>query len=325
MASGAVARWRDDYARRPSLGRAKRLHRAAPRGIARLIAIADVGYSPRVSTRRHSRMGLRPLVRLLMLCGLLLAARAHAQDVPGIAAASDLQFALEEIATLFRQDTGKNVRLAFGSSGNFRRQIAEGAPFELFLSADEAYVRALAKEGRTRDEGVVYAVGRIALIAATTSRLRVDPELDGLRKAIAAGEIARFAIANPEHAPYGRAAREALQHAGLWDAIQPKLVLGENVAQAAQFAATASVQGGIVSYSQARARPLASRTRHALIPEEWHQPLRQRMVLLAHAGATATAFYEFMQGPRARGVLARHGFAVPIAPPPAVSRPAAAH
>jgi len=234
-----------------------------------------------------------------------------ASDVPNVAAASDLQFALEEIAATFNRDTGKSVRITFGSSGNFRRQIAQGAPFELFLAADETYVQALAKEGLTRDEGVIYAVGRIALVSTSDSPLVPDEDFAGLRAALQAGRITRFAIANPEHAPYGRAAQEALMHAGLWDALKGKLVLGENVSQAAQFALTPGAQGGIISYAQARSTALAQRTRFALVPETWHAPLRQRMVLLKKAGATAAAFYVYMQQTRARGILARYGFAIP--------------
>lgn len=258
------------------------------------------------------------------LCCLMLMAQASAadapanvrtdvpSDVPNIAAASDLQFALEEIATSFTRDTGRNVRITYGSSGNFRRQIAEGAPFELFLSADESYVHALAKEGRTRDDGVIYAAGRLALVSAMDSPLVPDEQLEGLRAALGAGRISRFAIANPEHAPYGRAAREALMHAGVWEALQRKLVLGENVAQAAQFALTPTVQGGIISYAQARGAVLTQRMRYAVIPEEWHAPLRQRMVLMKNARDTAAAFYRYLQEPHARGILARYGFGIPV-------------
>jgi molybdate transport system substrate-binding protein len=250
---------------------------------------------------------LGPIVLVLFA----LATRAWGADVPNVAAASDLQFALEEIATAFNRDTGLSVRITFGSSGNFRRQIAEGAPFELFLSADESYVQALAKEGFTRDEGLIYAVGRIALVSTNESPFVPDADFAGLRAALQAGRITRFAIANPEHAPYGRAAQQALIHAGLWDALKGKLVLGENVSQAAQFALTASVQGGIISYAQARSTALAQRTRFALVPDSWHEPLRQRMALMKNAGATAAAFYVYLQQSRARGILARYGFAIP--------------
>lgn len=250
---------------------------------------------------------LRPIALLLFA----LSCTARAADVPAVAAASDLQFALEEIAAAFQRDAGRSVRITFGSSGNFRRQIAEGAPFELFLSADETYVQALAKEGKARDEGVIYAVGRLALVSSMDSPLVPDESLDGLRTALAAGRITRFAIANPEYAPYGRAAQEALVHAGLWDAIRGKLVLGENVSQAAQFALTSAAQGGLISYAHARSAALAQRARYALVPDTWHAPLRQRMVLMKNAGETATAFYEYLQHSQARGILARYGFGLP--------------
>jgi len=236
---------------------------------------------------------------------------AAAADAPVVAAASDLEFALTELAEAFTRRTGQRVRLSFGSSGNFRRLIAQGGPYEIFLSADEDYVLALHKDGLTVDAGVLYASGRIVLFAAHDSPLEVDPELRGLRAALAEARIERFAIANPEHAPYGRRAREALEHAGLWEPIQDHLVLGENVAQAAQFAASGAAQGGIVAHSLAAAPRLGERGRFALIPEDWHRPLRQRMVLLRRAGATARAFYDYLQGAEARAILTRYGFALP--------------
>ena len=146
----------------------------------------------------------------------LLARRAGAAEtVPAVAAAADLNYALKDVAERFTKDTGKDVKLAFGSSGNFTTQIRQGAPFEVFLSADEEYVLALAKEGKTQGEGVLYAVGRIGLFAAKGSPLKVDTELNDLAAALKDGRLQKFAIANPEHAPYGRAARSALQHAGL--------------------------------------------------------------------------------------------------------------
>ncbi|MDQ6621541.1 MAG: molybdate ABC transporter substrate-binding protein [Pseudomonadota bacterium] len=255
-------------------------------------------------------MRLARYITASMLC--LVGLAATAADVPNVAAASDLQFAMEELAGAFTRDTGRHVRLTFGSSGNFRRQIAQGAPFELFLSADESYVDALVREGRTRDAGVVYAVGRIALVTSSGSPVVPDSDFAGLRQALAQGVVTRFAIANPEHAPYGRAAREALINAGLWEGVRGKLLLGENVAQAAQFALTPDVQAGIISYAHARAPALAQRSRFALIAETWHAPLRQRMVLMKNAGATATAFYTYMQQPGARGILSRYGFGLPV-------------
>jgi molybdate transport system substrate-binding protein len=236
---------------------------------------------------------------------------AHSADVPNIAAASDLQFALQEAANDFTKQTGRAVKLSFGSSGNYRRQIAEGAPFELFLSADEAYVDALAKEGKTRDEGALYALGRIVLFVPKSSTIKADAAFNDLSAALGDGRLKKFAIANPEHAPYGRAAREVLKHARLWDQISPKLVLGENVSQAAQFATSGSTQAGIIAYALAISPAIAARGEFVLIPAEWHQPLRQRMVLMKNAGETAQAFYRYLQTSAARDVFKRYGFTLP--------------
>jgi molybdate transport system substrate-binding protein len=235
----------------------------------------------------------------------------RAEEAPVIAGAADLQFALEEIAAAFRADTGHTVRLTMGSSGNFARQIRQSAPFEMYLSADEAYVQGLARDGFTRDDGTLYAVGRIVLIVPHGSPLVADGSLDDLAAALADGRITRFAIANPEHAPYGRRAEEALRHKGLWDTIQPRLVLGENVSQAAQFATSADTQGGIIAYSLALSPRVAPLGTYELIPEAWHTPLRQRMVLLKNAGPVAERFYDYVQQPAARAIFRKYGFVLP--------------
>ena len=257
----------------------------------------------------HRRLVVLSIVAILTLSAL----SARAADEPAVAAAADLSFALPEIADLFARETQARVKVSFGSSGNFARQIAEGAPFQIFLSADEGYVRFLDERGRTDGQGALYAVGRIALFVRAGGRLRADATLDDLKAALDDGRLRRFAIANPEHAPYGRAAREALRHAGLWERIQPKLVLGENASQAAQFAASGSTDGGIVPYSLALSPALAKLGTSALLPAAWHGPLNQRMALIKGAGETARRFYAFVQGPAARRVLARYGFVLPDA------------
>ena len=225
-----------------------------------------------------------------------------------IAAASDLKFALEEVALSFEKQSRQTLTLTFGSSGTFATQIRHGAPFQMFLSADEGYVLKLNADGYTLDQGVLYAIGRIALLAPTSSPLMLDGELKGLTALMQQGKLQRFAIANPEHAPYGRRAQEALEHAGLWQDIQPKLIFGENVSQAAQFAISGSAEGGIVALSLAKSPQMAKLGHYVLIPAEWHTPLKQRMVLLKGADATAQAFYTYLQQPAARTVLRRYGF-----------------
>ncbi|MBL8139027.1 MAG: molybdate ABC transporter substrate-binding protein [Acidobacteria bacterium] len=253
----------------------------------------------------------RQCVALGVALTCLLAPGLSAQRAPAIAAASDLNFALTEIAAQFERETGQRVETVFGSSGTLARQIQDGAPFELFLSADEAFVDTLAAAGLTRGRGTLYGVGRIALFAPTGSPLDPAQGLAGLARLIERGGTRRFAIANPAHAPYGRAAESALRKQGLWTALQPSLVLGENVSQAAQFATTGNAVGGIIAYSLALAPNLQGRGRYALIPADDHAPLRQRMVLTARAGPVATRFYDYMQTPAARAILERYGFGLP--------------
>lgn len=237
-------------------------------------------------------------------------ARAQ-RDSPAIAAASDLQFVLEDIAARFRADTQKEVRLSFGSSGNYFRQIGQGAPFQMFLSADEDFVFRLHQAGKTEDRGVLYASGRIVFFAPRGSALNVDERMAGLKAELAGNRINRFAIANPEHAPYGRAAEQALRRMGLWEALQGKLVFGENVSQAAQFATSGSAQGGIFAYSLALSPGISKLGNYVLLPEDLHQPLRQRMVLVKGAGETARGFYAYLQLPAARKIFEQYGFVLP--------------
>jgi molybdate transport system substrate-binding protein len=252
------------------------------------------------------RMGA---VLLMVLAGL---ARAQsASDVPAIAAASDLQFALEDIAARFREDTRRDVKLAFGSSGNFYRQIEQGAPFHLFMSADEGFIFKLADLGRAEDRGTLYAVGRIVLFAPHGSSFKPDAQMDGLKSALSGDRIRRFAIANPEHAPYGRAAEQALRKIGLWPSLQHKLVLGENVSQAAQFATSGSADGGIFAYSLALSPAVSKLGTYVLIPAETHDPLRQRMALVRGANITARTFYGYLQQSAAREIFKRYGFVLP--------------
>ena len=265
------------------------------------------GWLYRVWAMKHRLLGLA-----VLLASVTLASSAtHAQDVPVVAAAADLQFALTEVAAAFTQQTKREMKLAFGSSGNLCRQIQQGAPFQMFMSADEQFVFDLAAKELTLDGGALYAIGRIVVLAPHGSPLATDGELAGLKEALAAGVVRKFAIANPEHAPYGRRAEEALRHAGLWDAIKAKLVMGENISQAAQFATSGSAQGGIIAYSLAFAPDVAKLGTFALIPEDWHEPLQQRMTLIKGAGETAQAFYAFMQGPTARRIMRRYGFLLP--------------
>ncbi len=255
----------------------------------------------------------RRLWALLATLGLAAAAPLAAQTppVPTLAAAADLKFAIEEVASRFEKETGHKLRLVFGSSGSFYSQILQGAPFQMFMSADEDFVFRLHDAGKTPDRGRLYAVGRIGIKVPAGSPLKADGELKDLAAALKDGRLQKFAIANPDHAPYGMRAREALQHAGLWEAIQPKLVYGENISQTAQFATSGSTQGGIIALSLALAPQVARLGDFALIPESWHQPLKQRMVLTKDAPPALRAFYDYLATPPAQDIMKRYGFEMP--------------
>jgi len=273
---------------------------------------APRSHPAKTPSRRGLLTGLAALAALAALAGSLAVGQPVAAQAPAtVAAASDLKFALEELAANFERNSGHKLRLVFGSSGNFYSQILQGAPFHLYLSADESFVFRLADAGLTLDRGRAHAVGRIGIMVPHGSPLQADGELKDLAAALKDGRLQKFAIANPEHAPYGMRAREALKHAGLWEQIQGRLVLGENVAQAAQFATSGSAQGGVIALSLALAPTVARLGRFALIPSSWHQPLRQRMVLLKGAPDAARAFHAYLATPAAQAVMARYGFETP--------------
>lgn len=265
----------------------------------------------RVSRRRLIAGGLLSVAG----AGPDLAAARNAATVR-VLAASDLKFALTQLVARYQTDTGQKVEARFGSSGSFAQQIQQGLQADLFMSADEGFVFRLADAGLTRsvttsagqgaDRGALYAVGRIAIFVPTQSTLTLDAALSGLQAQW--HQVSKFAIANPEHAPYGRAAREALQQLGLWEMVQPKLVLGENISQATQFVAMGAAQAGITALSLALAPEVARFGRHAALPASLHAPLRQRMVLLKSATPAAAAFHDFLQSPATRETLRSFGF-----------------
>ncbi len=247
---------------------------------------------------------------------------AHAQNVATttkpsvrVLAASDLKFALADIAGQYQRDTGVQINTSLGSSGNFARQISQGLPADIFMSADEALVQQLERSGHTTGSGVLYAIGRIALILPKNGAAPASSDVTALRALLQSllTDNNKFAIANPEHAPYGRAAREALQALGLWDMAQPRLVLGENIAQATQFVTTGAAQAGVTALSlavseQVQGSANAARLRHVVLPDSLHAPLRQQMVLLKNASPAAQAFFAYLQSAGVRGVLGRYGF-----------------
>ena len=251
------------------------------------------------------------LLLLAFAIGLAWPTRSTAQKAPTIAAAANLNFVLKEIADAFARARGTRVELVFGASGTLTRQIRDGAPFELFLAADEEFPNQLTAAGLTRDPGAVYAVGRLVVFAPKGSPLMVDERLEGLARLAKAGGVSRFAIANPDVAPYGKAAEAVLRKRGLWDTIRARLVLGDTIAQAAQFASTGNAVGGLIAYSVVLAPDFGDRGTYAVIPDVDYPPLRQRMVLLKRASPTAAQFYEYVLSDTARPLFQKHGYAVP--------------
>lgn len=270
---------------------------------------AATGTAARIMTIVMTRAGV--VVGFTLLVMSFCAAAESTPRTPLIAAAASVRFAIEDVARAYYAQTGRRVRLTFGSSGNLARQIRAGAPYDVYLSADPRYVEALAGDGLTPDTGKDYLLGRLALIVPRASPLAVDGSLEDLRLALSDGRLQRFAIANPEHAPYGQRAEQVLRRAGLWEAIRERLVLGENVGQAAQFAVSGNAQGGIVAFALARAPAVSGRASAALIAKAWYTPLHHRAVLLNGAVVSAQQFYDYLSSPAAGEVFRKHGFERP--------------
>jgi molybdate transport system substrate-binding protein len=247
--------------------------------------------------------------RLFLALALALTAPATAQDVPSVAAAASLRYALDEAAAAFTRETRQSVRISYAASGSLVQQIEAGAPYQLFLSADEAHVFRLADKGLAENRGTIYAVGRLALIAPPGSSLGLDPKLKGLAKGLSDGSVTRLAIANPETAPYGAAARDALAATGLWPRASAVLVTGENVGQAFQFVTSGNAQAGLVSLSLVKSDGFTGRS--ALVDSSLHKPLVQRMALLKGAGPTARRFHDWLLSPKGQKLLARYGYGPP--------------
>jgi len=227
-----------------------------------------------------------------------------------VAAAADLTFVFKDVAARFEKETGIAVRLSFGSSGNFFAQIQNGAPFDIFFSADAGYPQQLESAGLT-EPGTFYsyARGKIVLWAPKGSSIDVARGLGVL----AEPDVRKIAIANPEHAPYGRAAVAALQHEGLYDRVRDKLVLGENISQAAQFAVSGSADVGIVALSLALSPTMKDQGKFFEIPESSYPPIDQAAVILKSSRNkdAARQFLDFLRRPEIAALMRSYGFTLP--------------
>ncbi|MDR3368891.1 molybdate ABC transporter substrate-binding protein [Rhodoferax sp.] len=250
---------------------------------------------------------MKSLKHLLLACSLCFAASAHAEKIT-VAAAADLKFAMDEIVTTFKKSNpGDEVDVVYGSSGTFNTQIQQGAPYDLFFSADIGFARELVKSGLAASDVKPYAVGRIVLWSASQDATKMT------LASLTDPKITRVAIANPKHAPYGKRAEEALRASGLWEKVEPKLVYGENIAQTAQFVQTGNAQVGIIALSLAVNPQLANKGGYWLIPDNLHAPLEQGFVITKRAAGNALAkqFADYMGTKPARAVMTKYGFVLP--------------
>lgn len=245
-------------------------------------------------------------MRRWLLILLIASLPAHAGGQITIAAAADLKFAMDEIVTLFgKSHPDSLVTTIYGSSGKFQTQIRQGAPYDLYFSADIAYPRALKSEGFATGDVQPYALGRIVLWSVSRGALKLCDLTDP--------SVRKIAIANPRHAPYGKRAEEALKAAGVWDKIEAKLVYGDNVAQTAQFVQTGNADAGIIALSQALSTGLSRQGSYTLIAQSQHQPLEQGFILTRRAADNpgAQAFARFIASHDARAIMTRYGFVLP--------------
>jgi molybdate transport system substrate-binding protein len=244
---------------------------------------------------------------------------AQAQELR-VAAAADLKFVLSDLAAQYEKRTGTKVNVTYGSSGNFFAQLWSGAPFDLFFSADIAYPRKLQAAGRAEPETLCkYAFGRIVIW--TRADANIDVAKQGWNLLLDPG-VQKIAIANPDHAPYGRAAVAALQKAGIYEQVKSKLVYGENISQAAQFVQSGNVQAGIVALSLAVSRGMKDGKRWE-IPADMHPAIEQGAIILRAANnkAQARAFLQFVKSADGRATLEKFGFTVPEVNVPAAGKP----
>jgi molybdate transport system substrate-binding protein len=240
---------------------------------------------------------------------ILLAASAAAQEIV-VAAAADMSAALPQLVDAYTKKTGQTVKLSFGASGNLANQIRNGAPFDLFFSADEEYPQQLIKEGLASKETLYrYAVGRLVLWVPNDSPL----DLSNLGiKALLDPSVKKLSIANPATAPYGRAAAAALRHFGIYDQVASRLVIGENISQAAQFVESGNAQAGLLALSHALAPTMKNKGRYWMVPLDAYPTLNQAAVVLSKSKQqdAARKFLDFLRSPEAASLLNSYGFSL---------------
>jgi molybdate transport system substrate-binding protein len=260
---------------------------------------------------------LKCFVSILLITGLAIFSVGSSQPVwvagreLNVAAAADLSAALPALAAGYEKSSGVTLKLSFGASGALTQQIQNGAPFDVFFSADMDYPKQLIAEGKADGPTLYrYAVGQLVLWVPASSPLDVEHKgMDVLQDPA----VTKIAIANPQHAPYGRAAVAALKHAGLYEKVQPRLVLGENISQAAQFVESGNAQVGFVALAHALAPAMQGKGRYWKIPADAYPALDQGAVVISSSQRRqdALAFLDYMKGAEAKAVLKHYGFTSP--------------
>ena len=252
----------------------------------------------------------RRTLLLVVLMFATLAPRLAAQQLT-VAAAADLNYAMKDLAADFQKETGQKVELSFGSSGNFFSQIQSGAPYDLFFSADAGYPEKLAAAGKLdKDSLTTYAIGHLVLWVRNSSGL--DPQAKKM-DVLLDPAVRRIAIANPEHAPYGRAAMAAIEHFELKDKIAARLVFGENISQTAQFVQSGNAQAGLIALSLAASPAMKDAGKYWELPADSYPEMKQVVGILSTSKQkpAAAAFLKFVQSPKGTAVLEQYGFRVP--------------
>jgi molybdate transport system substrate-binding protein len=252
---------------------------------------------------------MKKLLILLLLAALWVTV-ASAEEIT-VAAAADMSAALPELAAMYTKRTGEAVKLSFGASGNLTNQIRNGAPFDVFFSADEQYPQQLIVEGlAAKDTLYRYAIGRLVLWVPNDSPL--DLSKLGI-EALLDPSVKKISIANPATAPYGRAAEATLRHFAIYDKVSSRLVIGENISQAAQFVESGNAQAGLVALSHALAPAMKDKGRYWTVPLDAYLTLNQAAVVLSKSRQqdAARKFLEFLHTPEAASLLKSYGFSLP--------------
>jgi len=248
-------------------------------------------------------------LRQFILSFLLFLSQCVFAQQTTVAVAANMKDAFSEINLAFKAAGNADIRVIYGSSGNFTAQIANGAPFNLLISADEYSPIELYKKGKVIDEGVVYAIGKLVIISKNSSGMRLVDNKAELIKAIKKAN--KIAIAKPELAPYGKEAVAYLQAEGLWDIAKDKLIYADNVGIATMYVVTSAADLGFTALSLAKSVDVSKETNFILVDSKLYEPIKQRMVLIKGAPREAITLYQFMQSPQAKSILQKYGYSTP--------------